>query len=284
MKWVVLTLMMGLMGGCQSDDASNTAVEVEKKALAACTEGRQCVEAADQHSNDLLFASDFESGDLSGWNKELSSPHSGRVVDDPLRSGNKVARFEYRFGDPKAGGGRRAEIKHHSVAPNGEYWYGFSTLLPKDWIEDNQWTILAQWHASPDKSLGEPWRSPPLALEVKGSDVRINTRSDSRQLSPKKIPSKFVWRGKLDDIRGQWTDWVFHVKWSYNNDGFLQVWQDGNLIVDYKGPIGYNDTKGPYFKTGIYQGNSPNKPTRVTYFDNFRFGDSRASFQLVSPR
>ena len=54
--------------------------------------------------------------------------------------------------------------------------------------------------------------------------------------------------------RGAWTDWVFHVKWSYGPDGVLEVWKNSQKIVTKSGPNTFNDARGPYMKMGIYKG------------------------------
>ena len=50
-----------------------------------------------------------------------------------------------------------------------------------------------------------------------------------------------------------WTDWVFHIFFSYKNNGVIQVWKNDKLMLNYSGPNYYNDQKGPYFKIGIYK-------------------------------
>src|SRR5690606_30937786 len=35
--------------------------------------------------------------------------------------------------------------------------------------------------------------------------------------------------------------------------GSLDVWRDGVQLVDYNGPLAYNDKVGPYLKQGVYR-------------------------------
>jgi hypothetical protein len=51
------------------------------------------------------------------------------------------------------------------------------------------------------------------------------------------------------------------------------VWLNGEKVVKYKGPIGYFDPKGPYFKNGIYR-RMYEKNTHIVYFDSYRMGSS----------
>ena len=88
---------------------------------------------------------------------------------------------------------------------------------------------------------------------------------------------------------GVWTDWVFHVKWSYQADGILEIWKNGEKVVDQKGPNTFNDAKGPYFKMGLYKGwKDPDRPSdavnkRVLYHDEFRMAGADASYTDVAP-
>lgn len=88
---------------------------------------------------------------------------------------------------------------------------------------------------------------------------------------------------------GVWTDWVFHVKWSYQSDGLLEVWRDGRKVVTQKGPNTFNDKGGPYFKMGMYKGwQDPERPgdavtRRVLYHDEYRMGSITATYDDVAP-
>ena len=62
--------------------------------------------------------------------------------------------------------------------------------------------------------------------------------------------------------KGCWTDWVVHVKWSYQSDGILQIWKNGEKVVDQNGPNAFNDAHGPFFKMGLYKG-WRNPPTQT---------------------
>lgn len=223
----------------------------------------------------------FETGDFTGWTRELAGAHSGQVVTGPVRCGDYAARFEIRAGDVQPPVlGYRAELHEllHHVAPIGsESWYGFSTYLPPDWPDLDNRTVISQFHATPDP--GEVWRSPPLAvrytagrLTVTGrtSPERIQDANDGRELA------LYDHEGPLE--KGVWHDWVFHVRWSYESDGFVEAWLDGAPVVDYRGPIGYNDLAGVWFKWGIYRDDHP--VTQVIYHDEYRRGDA---YETVDP-
>ena len=58
----------------------------------------------------------------------------------------------------------------------------------------------------------------------------------------------------LSNMKSILSRYLVHVKWSNQNDGILEIWKDGEKVVDQKGPNTFNDAKGPYFRMGIYKG------------------------------
>jgi hypothetical protein len=79
----------------------------------------------------------------------------------------------------------------------------------------------------------------------------------------------------IENDKGKWVTWTIHVKWSYNNDGFLRVYKGDNLFHSYNGPNSYNDQKGPYIKFGLYNswwkhGNRTGSNSQEMYVDYFR--------------
>lgn len=217
----------------------------------------------------------FESGGFEGWLQEFAGPHSGQVVDGPVRCGDRAARFELREGD-MAGpvGGHRSEL-HELLdyrAPEGsETWYGFSTYVPEDWPALDDRAVITQWHATPDFADGEVWRSPPLAVRYSGSGLSVTGRHSS-------VPIQLANDGAVLELyehpgtfeRGVWHDWVFHVRWDHSDRGFVRAWLDRAPVIDYQGPIGYNDENGVWFKWGIYRGRDDHPESVVIYHDEYR--------------
>ena len=81
---------------------------------------------------------------------------------------------------------------------------------------------------------------------------------------------------------------MVHVLWSYGEDGVLQIWKDGELLVDRDGPNAFNDAEGPYFKMGIYKGwSNPDTvgdvDSRLLYHDELRIGGPEAVYCDVAP-
>ena len=249
----------------------------------------------------ILLKADYETGNFNqapsgGWTSFCCS-HSAQIVTSPVRGGSKAARYELRYADPKHDSARSERIyKGNSrIGKVGgpDEWYGFSIYLPPDYeIDDDphRWKglgkgeIVAQWHSTPDP--GEISPSPPLALYTDlGKWKFTSVHSSNPILTSNNGTWVFLWEAPYQ--RGVWTDWVVHVKWSYQSNGFLEIWQNGKKVVDYKGPNSYNDKGNNYFQWGIYKAHWNKGPSHVTrriiYNDELRIGDSTSSYNEVAP-
>ena len=238
----------------------------------------------------LIFSDGFEAGHLKGWSfRWLRRKASARLVAAPVRHGKGALEISLRRSDPMYSKGKRSELMvpgHYRLGQS--YWYGFSIYLPPDWKEDFKGEVVAQWFATRDKHLGERPRSPSLALRIKQRWWFVTSRWDPKPLSVKNTaPKAKVWKGPL--ARGTWTDWAFHVRWSYKADGLVQVYQNGRLVATRKGPNTYNDRVGPILKIGVYKApwNKPDAPSavssRLLYFDEVRVGGAQVGLKGVSP-
>lgn len=237
----------------------------------------------------LLFHSDFEAGALNEaqWGVSGNAP---TITTEVVRKGKYAVQTHLDRFKSKKSYRTELEIRGTRTKPGVEYWYGFSVYLPHDYVADPIWEIVAQWHATLDEDLGELPGSvnPPLSLHSENGEWMISTIWDSRQITSKENyeGKKRYQLGKY--TTGKWTDWVFHIKWLPTKDGILQVWQDSKLVVDKKGPIGFKDRVGPYFKMGLYKGWET--PTRVgvatqrtLYHDEFRMAGPEGSYDDVAP-
>jgi hypothetical protein len=70
--------------------------------------------------------------------------------------------------------------------------------------------------------------------------------------------------------RGIWHQFVFHVRWSPDPDGFVELWHNGNLVVPKTYlPTSYRN-QGLYPKIGYYRKDGVNTQTGVVYHDDVR--------------
>jgi len=235
----------------------------------------------------LLFISDFEDQELKGWRASGNSP---TVVEKPARAGthamrSSLNRHEDRYPNRTEVSGPRAEL-------GGEYWYGFSIFLPEDYVPDEIWEIVAQWHGVPDFEIGEKWRNPVIALSTNGGRWGWVNRWDAKRNTFQTGQRQYGGIRQYDlgpYETGVWTDWVVHVRWSFGQDGVVEVWKNGQKVIDQTGPNAFNDAHGPFFKMGLYKGwSDPKKSSdavskRLVYHDEFRMGGADAVYKDVAP-
>lgn len=260
---------------------------------------------------EVVSRMDFEPDSLSDlmslwkYSWRAGRDHAFHIVADPAKgldsqaqssTVNHVARFEVHQGDYAGDFDRvpnehgiltsRSEITERFKAKMGEiYWYSFRTFIPEDFpVEDNR-LVIAQWHAS--DSDGEA-TSPPLTVYYRNGELLVRARHSNKEIILKDEDTTKVNLYRQENFpRGQWHDFIFQVKWSYESDGIVNTWIDGKQVVEYQGGVGYKDEQGPYFKFGAYRdeeyivddghGNSSKvKATDpyVIYHDDYRRGKS----------
>ncbi len=221
--------------------------------------------------------------DITNWEIQ-SAKHSYSIqeVTTPVKKGQTSMRFEVRAGDvwqqDKERGAvhlERSEVAETTYrAPfNQNLWYRFSTRIPATWPDEDIRCIIAQWHATPDTDLGEVLRSPPLGIEFRNNRFKVrichsNIRNqESNSASNNKTTLYF---SDEFSIKGVWHEFLVNVLWSHSSAGYLNLWINGHQVIRYKGPLGYNDVRGPYFKFGIYRDRTPS--TYVIYHDEYQRG------------
>lgn len=227
----------------------------------------------------------------------------GLITDFVSREGKRAARFEVVSADD---GDFRSEIttaeknpaaKNYTIGK--EYWYGVSIMPDKNLTKSPFAEVVYQFHSTPDGVPGETWSNglnPPVALYCDSETWSIQVKGDDKPVTDKSN-YLFTTSANLGEVaKGQWTDWVFHIKWNYDGNGFVQIWKNGKMVFNLHGPNTYNDQVGPYLKMGVYAwylkrpGTDPwkkakeaNVGNRVYYHDAVRIADENGSAQLVSP-
>ena len=205
-----------------------------------------------------------------------AKPWSIQRVSQPALLGEDSLRFELRKGDDWAnrGGSRtfRSEVDTDEYPPmKSVRWYRLDLYLPPDFPIENNRLVLAQWHGEDKTYLGEVGRSPVLAFRYRSGRFSITLRHSAERVvrDPDAVPSTELF-GTNSFPLNEWNDFVVQAKWSWQEDGFINVWWQGKLVVQYHGPVGYNDDVGPYLTFGIYRDDSDK--TYVTYVNQVRSG------------
>lgn len=205
-------------------------------------------------------------------------PHSKSLAKVDERD---AIRFEIRSGETWANKSGiktfRTEVNTDTFPPlESENWYKFSIYLPKDFpIEDNR-LVLAQWWAKTKVHLGEVHRSPILQLRFAEGTLAILLRRYPKKVTTDDesyIQTRFFEKENFQ--LGFWHDFVFQIKWSATENGFIKAWLGGKKIIDFKGITENQDEVGPTFKFGLYRDDSPK--TYVSYMSGIEIGPSAKS-------
>lgn len=213
-----------------------------------------------------------------GWNRQWCCDRSATIVSDRVRSGQYAARFELNRTDAVVSSSKRSEISQPKPSPTAperaEQWIGFSIHLPESWVPDRSAESLTQWH-----QVADTGGSPPLAIITRDGQWQISQHWENHaQHTP---------LGSYSTER--WTDWVLHVRWSPESDGFIKIWRDADEVFSVSGKNKHADGRPVYLKFGIYKWDwqsNPGRSTtdqRVMFYDSLRIADESGSYETVDP-
>lgn len=239
---------------------------------------------------DLLLDLDFEDG------KQLQrcSGNCPAVVEVPFAIGRYALKsYLHKFDSKISYRTELVPVLGSEVLIDETRWYASSIYLPSNYVADNVWELVMQWWAIPDYNYDEGARNPVLSLHLSEGKWLLKNIWDKKENTFES--GKRVYSGRQNWELGEaeldvWVDWVFHVKWSYKKDGILQVWKNGELVIDYKGPNTFNDKTGPIMKLGIYKGwrdrdcCKSGPVERTIYHDSIKIGDENSNFDEMSPK
>lgn len=189
-----------------------------------------------------------------------------------------------------------------------EYWIGFALLLDKNYKIPRLGDILFQIHGRPDILLGEDYRNPNLTLSISGdldngklavdkTYWSISIKGDDRKITPiegDRYPTLVDTAiSPAEDDIGFWVTWVIHFKNTYNPNGYMEIWKNGEKVF-YQENIrtAFNDAKGSYLKMGSYKwswrgkNDYPviNPATRLSYLDSLRIAQGVNRYNDVAPK
>jgi hypothetical protein len=220
----------------------------------------------------------FNSAKLSQiWSAKRIVPGALTLQHEEVRSGASAIAITVRPGDrfAKADGkslaSERAEISetrklmsHLSRA----YSYQFSIFIPQDFPIVSTRLVLAQWKQEcPPRSTCHP-DNPLVALRYVDGKLYVTVHADG---------SKQIVYQCRDDVRGQWLDLKFAIRFARGQKGFVKVWLGEKSVGEFNGPTAYSTAGGYpknarfYFKMGLYR-DVMNEPMTV-YFDEYRKTD-----------
>jgi MYXO-CTERM domain-containing protein len=201
----------------------------------------------------VVWRGDFETGDISQYRRaQWVSADRLQVVESPVFQGRYALRATVKQGDdPINSSCNRNELVYQGYEAEGsEYYYRWQVLFPQDYPSVKTWQVFTQWHH--DGCCG----SPPVEFFVYGEEIRF-TLTDS--VTP--------WKTAL--VRGQWQDFILHVKWSPDPAvGFVELWHNGQRVLSRYAHATMYPGDGIYLKLGLYRGDTV-QPVGVVYHDGF---------------
>ena len=153
---------------------------------------------------------------------------------------------------------------------------GFRIFFPAGFSNDPEPEILHQMH--------ESGGSPAISLQCRNGQLFFNTNRGTFS-NPTNVEHSI---GSV--VREQWINIVYKYKLAQSGQGYLKIWRNDSLIIDYIGTLGYSDSEEPpYKKFGIYKwrwsspNNSSTTTERTVYIDEIRYVSGDATFESVEP-
>jgi hypothetical protein len=225
-------------------------------------------------TGNLLFSDNLDGSSplSSGVSKQTSTSYGITVSSTQIYNGVKSARFELRDTDPESHSGTRAELSFPD-ATYKERWYSYALYMPSaQYKDDPEDEVITQFHQGGGAS-------PALCFRVKSGHLYLRV-----------LGTIWIDLGAID--KDHWHAYVWHVIHSSGSDGKVEIWRDGQKIVDRNGPCAYDMSSGtyhlPYMKMGIYKSDWNGSSTtstnlRVLYFDDIKIGNENATYQEMVP-
>ncbi|MCB1503137.1 MAG: heparin lyase I family protein [Bauldia sp.] len=170
----------------------------------------------------------------SNWSWSLTSPEAGTL------------RFEVRHGDvwyQDSGDRERSEIAGDMYfAPNTAINISYDFKVEPGAANTSEWVLIGQLHAD------DNFTRPILAVELVGERLAIHL---GHRTPDYKYKDSFAFIDDQNIVRGQYYHVDISVNMRFDKEGSIDVWLNGEHIVDYSGYVGYGYTA--YWKAGIYR-------------------------------
>ncbi len=232
------------------------------------------------HGN-VLETFDFETGDLS----QVGSTEVDGASASVSASSAFARQGVYSMQSSMQNQDKRAEVvSSRRGTVGGENWYGWSIYVPAN-AGDTSQDIISQfhdWHSS-QPAWAKDGVAPTCIVAKPDGHLQMNLKYQKVGLN--ETEHDYFDLGAFST--GDWHDIVIHVKWTHEASGFMKVWVNGDLEMDYTGPtyLDYGSGNGPYFKMGNYKGiyNWSGSSPRIFYMDEYRMGDEHSNYREVDP-
>ena len=190
-------------------------------------------------------------------------PGAIQLSTNYARSGTHSVEITVHEGDIDAAGDdntrvERAELDSgHFHLRGREAWYGFSLLVPKGFpIVDDRLVIASCKQSDVSRPI--------VAQRFRNGQHTVTVESQGHKKSYK-LPAIPL---------GRWIDMVYHLRYSTGTDGLVEIWMNGQRVVNYSGPAADPDAKNAFYhKIGLYRDRL--KVPMTMYYDNYSMGGSK---------
>ena len=207
----------------------------------------------------------------------LNSPKAFNPVSvsDFSIIGDNSIRFESNDGEcgkePKwsdcANDRERTELYYKKISWKKERWYRFYIYLPEDYnsIAPAKMSLIQWKRLKPSKVL--------VMFQHMHAGLTFNRNGDS-------FEDSYVVLKRNEELLGNWTEIIFSTNWHPDPEkGFMKVWIDGKLKVDFKGVSNTKKGKELSLRYGLYSSSmsrykttfeTQTMPQRVIFFDGVK--------------
>lgn len=196
-------------------------------------------------------------------------------VSDFSILGDKSIRFESNNGEcgkePKwndcTNDRERTELYYKKKPWKKERWYRFYIYLPKDYnsIAPAKMSLIQWKRHKPSKVL--------VMFQHMHAGLTFNRNGDS-------FKDSYVVLKSNEELLGNWTEIIFSTNWHPDPEkGFMKVWIDGKLKIDFKGASNTKKGKELSLRYGLYSSSmsryktvfqQKEMPQRVIFFDGVK--------------
>lgn len=244
----------------------------------------------------MMTADGFESGSFDLWRLQTwGQENRGTIAAPPEPFEGGLAFRSVAGPDAMMADRHWCEVGRYFGSNDSERWWGFAVYFPEDWKFDSQNTVVSQVYSKTDRDLEETSAIVPvLVLRVEDKMMILESRYDENEISRPELYGKGgtvknqrLWETPLE--LGRWMAFVFHARFSHDpsGPGLLEVWRDGEKIVEAEGPNTFNNKGRITVRVGLYKRYAKDLQPgdwQVAWFDSFRVADQRGSFDLVEPK
>ena len=196
-------------------------------------------------------------------------------VSDFSIIGDKSIRFESNDGEcwkePKwndcTNDRERTELYYKKKPWKKERWYRFYIHLPEDYnsIAPAKMSLIQWKRHKPSKVL--------VMFQHDHSGLTFNRNGDT-------FKDTYIVLKPNKDLLGSWTEIIFSTNWHLDPEkGFMKVWIDGKLKVDFKGRSNNKKGKELSLRYGLYSSSmsrykavfeTDTMPQRIVFFDGVK--------------